>query len=87
MCSVSDHCYTPSLIGIVHQAIIVILLKFLMCLSGEFSQITGTYSHDKLSLKQDEIATRWQGTYKEKGQLQLEPKVGEKMNTIGVVTL
>ena len=46
-----------------------------------------TYSPDKLSLKQDEIAASWQDTYKEKGQVQLEPKVGEKMNTKGVVTL
>ena len=46
-----------------------------------------TYSHDKLSLKWDEMAARWQGTYKEKGQVQGEPKVGEKMITKGVVTL
>ena len=46
-----------------------------------------TYSHDKLSLKRDEIAASWQGTYREKGQVQLEPKVGDKMNTKRVVTL
>ena len=38
-----------------------------------------THSPDKLSLKRDEIAASWQDTYKEKGQVQLEPKVGEKI--------
>ena len=33
------------------------------------------------------MAARWQGTYREEGQVWLEPKVGEKMNTKGVITL
>lgn len=33
------------------------------------------------------MAARWQGTYREEGQVWLEPEVGEKMNTKGVITL
>ena len=47
----------------------------------------GTFSHDKLGLKQDEMAARWQNTYREERQVWLEPKVGGKMKTKGLVIL
>ena len=31
------------------------------------------------------MTARWQGTYREEGQVRLEPQVGKKMNTKGVV--
>ena len=43
-----------------------------------------TCLHDKLNFKMDELAARWQATYREV-QVRLKPKIGGKMNIKGVV--